>query len=580
MSTIPASRDVNINPGVLNAGGSALDLISVWLTTTARVPMGVVQSFPTALSVAQYFGYASPEYLASLVYFGGFRGETKQPAALKFATYNQSACAAFLRGGNVASALTLAQLQALSGSLSVAIDGQTHTGSSINLSSASSWSAAAAIIQTALDATEPTEASVTGSISGTTMTVSAVSSGTVSVGATVTGTGIAAGTIITGLLTGTGLTGTYQVNNSQTVSSETLTIVATALTVTFDSVSGAFVVTSGITGAPSTAAFATGTLAASLMLTQATGAVVSQGAAAAVPGTFMTALTQVDQNWATFKTMFDPDNGSGNAQKLLFSAWTSAQDSQYAYICVDTDASPSASSSATGSLSYLIGPNGANYSGTCLVWEPSTGGPYYHGAFVTGFTAAIDFEALNGRATLKFKGQDGLQAAVTNSLVGSNLDANGYNHMDAVATANETWIYMAQGVISGKFQWFDSYINQIWLNNALQLALIDLLNNVKSIPYNAQGYALIEAACLDPIQQAINFGAIRVGVSLSNAQKAEIANAAGKDVSQQLSAQGFYLQVVDPTPQVRQARGTPVCNLWYTDGESVHQITLNSIDVQ
>lgn len=63
---------------------------------------------------------------------------------------------------------------------------------------------------------------VTASISGTTMTVSAVSSGTLYVGQTVQGSGVTAGTIITALGTGTGGTGTYTVNKSQTVSSRTI----------------------------------------------------------------------------------------------------------------------------------------------------------------------------------------------------------------------------------------------------------------------------------------------------------------------------------------------------------------------
>ncbi len=63
---------------------------------------------------------------------------------------------------------------------------------------------------------------VTGSISGTTLTVTAVSSGTLYVGQTIQGSSVTAQTIITALGTGTGGAGTYTVNNSQTVSSRTL----------------------------------------------------------------------------------------------------------------------------------------------------------------------------------------------------------------------------------------------------------------------------------------------------------------------------------------------------------------------
>lgn len=66
-------------------------------------------------------------------------------------------------------------------------------------------------------------ASFTGSIAGTTLTVSAVTSGTLSVGESIAGTGIATNTFITALGTGTGGTGTYTVGTSQTVASEAMT---------------------------------------------------------------------------------------------------------------------------------------------------------------------------------------------------------------------------------------------------------------------------------------------------------------------------------------------------------------------
>lgn len=67
---------------------------------------------------------------------------------------------------------------------------------------------------------EPCE--FTGSISGTTLTVTARSGapgGTIGVDDVITGSGVTPGTTITALGTGTGLTGTYTVNHSQTVGS-------------------------------------------------------------------------------------------------------------------------------------------------------------------------------------------------------------------------------------------------------------------------------------------------------------------------------------------------------------------------
>ena len=67
----------------------------------------------------------------------------------------------------------------------------------------------------------------TGSIAATTLTVTAVTTGTLYVGAVLTGTGITVGTTITALGTGTGGVGNYTVSPSQSVGSTNITSVTT-----------------------------------------------------------------------------------------------------------------------------------------------------------------------------------------------------------------------------------------------------------------------------------------------------------------------------------------------------------------
>ena len=66
-------------------------------------------------------------------------------------------------------------------------------------------------------------AEVTGSIFGTTLTVTAVTSGALYVGAVIEGTGVTVGTTVTAFVTGTGGVGDYTVSASQTVASTTIT---------------------------------------------------------------------------------------------------------------------------------------------------------------------------------------------------------------------------------------------------------------------------------------------------------------------------------------------------------------------
>jgi hypothetical protein len=78
---------------------------------------------------------------------------------------------------------------------------------------------------------------VTGSIALFVLTVTAVTSGVLSIGQVISGTGVTAGTRIVGFLTGTGGTGTYTVDVSQTVLSTTISATkSTRLTVAADGV--------------------------------------------------------------------------------------------------------------------------------------------------------------------------------------------------------------------------------------------------------------------------------------------------------------------------------------------------------
>jgi hypothetical protein len=645
-ASIPASYFVKVTPGVLAAGGTGLVLNGLLLTNSTQGPLGQVLSFPDEPSVSAYFGAASAEAAFAAQYFAGYTNGNQTPAALLITQYPETAVAAYLLGGAIA-ALPLISLQAVSGTLSVTVDGYVHSAASIDLSAATSFSAAAAIIQTDLNAslaaegtsttstietntatlatiagnilTIPSTSSVVGLffvgqtisggtiLSGTTITalgtgtggigtyivsapqtvvattitgsgstllVAGTVTGTWAVGQTVTGGTTAANTHIIGYGTGAGAAGSYVVDVAQTVVSAALASEATALLVTYNSTAGAFLIKSGVTGVASTIAIATGTAAAGLMLTTATGAVLSQGGAPATPAAFMGGIVAQTSNWASFTTLWEPSVTEG----LGFSAWNSLQDDLYVYVAWDTDVTVIGTPSAFIGLGQQI--IAAGYGGTHLVYAPvnmSTAA-----AFVMAFTASLLFTQTNGRATLAYKSAPNLASDVTSSVALANLTANGYNAYCAVATADEQFTYYYPGTITGPFTWFDTYINQIWLNSNFQLDMLLLLTQVKSIPYNADGDTLIRSSVMDTIAEAGNFGIFRAGVTLSTLQIAEVNSAAGRVIAPTLAAQGWYLlsNAAGTVPSVRQARGSPPFSFWYMDGESVQKLNLQSVVLQ
>lgn len=493
--SIPASAIANVIPNVLSAGGSGLDLVGLILTNSTRVPIGTVARFSSAADVTAHFGALTTEETLATTYFAGYDGSTIKPAMLLFSQYATAAVGAFLRGGDV-SGMTLAQLQALSGTLTIAVNGSNKTSSTINLSTATSFSNAATMILAGF--TSP------------------------------------------------------------------------GFTVTYDAISGAFVFTNSTTGAASTMGFATGTLSAGLKLTAAAGAVVSPGSDVMVPATAMNAVIAQTQDFVSFMTSWLP----ADADKLAFAAWADSKSDRYLYAMGDSNAAATQNGDTTSAGSQI---KAGDVSGVAPIFDPNN--PQNVCAWLMGTIASIDFQAANGRITAAFRSGE-ITAGVTNQTIADNLIANGYNFVGSYATANDEFTFFYPGQISGKFEWIDSWVNQCWMNSGFQLALMTLLTSAGSIPYNLEGYSLIETALSDQINQALNFGAIRAGVTLSAQQAAEIDAAAGVRASDTVQQRGWYVRVQDASPQVRAARGSPPVAVWYTDGQSVQKITLSSVNVQ
>lgn len=495
MNSIPASQLVNVLPGVLTAGGNLFALNSVFYTQDSSIPIGTVQGFSSSASVVAWFGAQAPESIMAGVYFQGFQGANILPGTLYFVQYNIAAVGAYVRGGPLA--LTLTQLQALTGTLVTVVDGVSSTSLSINLSSATSFTNAAALIQTGIQGGSPTSTA----------------------------------------------------------------------TCTYDSLRGAFVIHSASTGTTSTLAFVTGSLAAGLNFTSATGAVLSQGAAIDTPAAAVSALVALTQNWVTVTTTWEPST----SDKVAFATAVSAQGQRYAYVGWDSDVTPTQSTNATGSFGALT----ATLNGRIAVWGGSD-----KAAFICGTTASIDFTQTNGRITYAYKQQAGLVPEVTNATVATNLLANGYNFYGSYATDAQQFQFLQNGQISGVWLWVDPYINQIKLNSDLQVAFVTGLSQAKAVPYAQRGYTQIRAWAMGPINAALNFGSIVAGVILSPSQYAAVNAAAGLNIADTIQAQGWYLQILPAAPSTRTSRGSPPMTLWYTDGGSIQKINLSSIDIE
>lgn len=494
---IPLSNIVKVNPGVLAATGSAVDLNGLILTDSEYAPSGQVITFTSDDDVATYFGSASTEASMATVYFKGYDNASQTPGKLLFARYNSAPIAAFLRSGSL-SGMSLTDLKLLSGILTLTIDSVSVTTANIDFSGVTSFDDAAVSIENAINA----------------------------------------------------------VNSSAQV------------TVSWDTTTKAFILTSSTTGVASTLTYATGTLSAGIKLTSATGAVLSQGANTAVVSDLFTVILSQSQEWACFTTSFMPDED----EALAFGSWANDQDFRFVYVLID-NSGEALNSGSTETLAYPM--VSGNFNGTVPAY-----GVQSYAANVLGYAASLNFDLQNGRRPLAFRTLSGLLPYVDNNEDYSALIANGYSFYGRYAANNVSTDIWYNGAITGAYKWLDAFLGQIWLNANLQGDIINLFKSEVFLPYNASGKAAIEASMTARLEQFKTWGGLSTGTTLDANQITAIKNTVGSDVSTTLTSKGYYVYIGPFTATMRSNRTTPVVYVWYCDGGFIQKLTVNSVEVQ
>lgn len=353
--------------------------------------------------------------------------------------------------------------------------------------------------------------------------------------------------------------------------------ITTALTLgaagacTWDPLTSTFLIESTATGATETISPVTGTLAAGLGFSG--GTITQQGTAIDTPASGMNRLSGLSLNFATFALAWD--NGATNIpEKTGFAAWSNSQNDDYLFVAWDTDPGYATPNNAAVFGSIVTA---AQDNGTCVIGL----GTIQQAGAIAGGIAGIDWSQLNGRTNIAFRTQAGLTPSVTDPGVAAAVLSNGafYYGLYAARGQGNTYNVFYDGRMPGEWKWVDTYVCQLFMNSQFQLAIFTGLMAVRTAPYNDLGDAYIRAWMADPIQQAVDNGTIRAGVTLSASQIATIAGQAGLDISQELFNYGYYLQIGVATTQQRGARQSPPINFWYCDGGSIQQITVPSIAV-
>lgn len=278
----------------------------------------------------------------------------------------------------------------------------------------------------------------------------------------------------------------------------------------------------------------------------------------------MTAILDKTQNWVSFTTAWETDV----MEALAWASWASRN---YGWLYVGYSTSP-VMTSPDSSVDMASAVKEALYDHTAIVY-----GSLDYAAFIMGVVASVAWQRVNGTITAAFKRQAGLTPWVADELTAVTLEAKNCNYFGNFATRNAEFVFLYPGILSASdYGYIDPYVNSIWLNNRLQVSLMDGITNIGRVPYNVRGYTMIKAWMMDPVNEARLNAAIEPGIVLSERQRSEVMNEAGLDISQELWTQGYYIQVLDPGASVRARRESPIVSLWYTYGGAVQRIEVAS----
>lgn len=498
-SYIPIDQIVTINPGVIGAGSNPLALNGLFISKSNLVPYGQVIEFNSADAVSDWFGSDAYETQLANVYFNGFTNCTKYPGAIFFYPYITEETAAWARGTSL-KGMTIAALKAITGSLSVEINGTTYSVVTVNFSTAKTFTEAADLLESQLQFGDP-------------------------------GSEVAH--------------------------------------VTWEATTSRFVITTDAEGTSASISQITGTAAAALGLASA---VISQGATAESLTDALNTAKKLSLNWALFTSVWQ----ASAEEAAEMADWANNQNNGWGFVMSDND--PDAVLANNETCFGFIAKQ-AGYDSTVCLYDANENPTFK--AFVMGCAASIDWDATEGRITFAFRQQSGLATTCNDEQTAENLLGNGYSYYGAYAGRGEdnTYNIMYDGNMPGNYPFFDVFCNQIYLNNRLKLAVFDLMLAVNSLPYNDEGYTRIRAAVLDPINEALNNGTIRTGITLSESQKTQIAAKAGQDISSELFNQGWYLKIDAATAAIRAKRGSPSMCFFYCDGGAIQQVTIPSIAI-
>lgn len=519
MNTISTDFLVHTIPGVVEGQGAAMSFNGLLLTTNSQVPKGTLLGLTTIQMVLDYFGSASVEYELAQNYFKGYNGSTQKPGLMYFWQYNTAAVPAYLRGGSMKN-VPLNDIKAMSGLLTLTVDGVTASTASISLSAATSQSSAASIITAALAVAFPVELPVcTYDAQAQAFVITSSMDGAIS------SISYASGTLAPLIKLDQANSAVISPGAAPSVPADDMTLIESLSrnwACFFKSWSNAT---------------ADEDIAEDLLFAQ---------------------WTNTATNYAYLPVTTDPNT-------ISLTDTTSLAYLLNGIVLYDANGNPS-----------IQAPPTYSYDNTQVIWNTKN-----LAAAVAGFAASINVNQPGGWIDFAYLSQSGLTPTCNNRLDAQTLESKRVMFLGDFASRTTGYQITFPGSISGIFDWMNDFLGNTFLRSQLETAWMSLRTQRKSMPFVEASYSLIrQVFAANVFEPAKVLGCVNAGVVLDEIQKTTINSLAGTDdAATQVEQVGYYTHIVPPTAATRNARKLDI-NCWYTSGGSINRLNISVFNVQ
>jgi len=310
-------------------------------------------------------------------------------------------------------------------------------------------------------------------------------------------------------------------------------------TVTYDAVRGSFNLVGGDTGEAviSTAPATGGTDMRSLLgwvdsgIITSTGALFSDGIDAATPVEALTTSVDQSNNFGSF--LFQPSLTLPEIETIA--EWTDAQNVRFIY-CVPVD-------SATAATYYAALQNNG---GTAVTLSETAN--EYPEMVPMILLASTKYSQPNSVQNYMYQVFD-LTPSVTTTTDSNTYDGIRINYYGQTQNAGQFVEFYQRGKLMGQSTDpipMNVYANEIWLKDAMGVALLNLLLALPTLPANKKGRASVMTTCQSVINRALGDGkgngTISIGKVLNDTQKAYIGTLTADSLAwRQVSTLGYWL---------------------------------------